>query len=111
MNSRSSSLKSRADRAAARVRELAAVGIDLVQLREVEPLEREVVVSDLRARVGQHPVHLRGQHVGLAETRCSPRASAAPSSGRLLQRKNDRRDASSRSLSVRVARCRRDSAR
>ena len=54
---------------AARVGELASVRGDLVQLGEVEPLEREIVAQRLGPRVGKHPAHLSGQHVGIAEAR------------------------------------------
>ena len=54
---------------AARVGELASVRSDLVQLGEVEPLEREIVAQRLGPRVGKHPAHLSGQHVGIAEAR------------------------------------------
>src|SRR5262245_57407611 len=47
--------------------ELAAVGHDLVELRDVEPLERKVVDERLRALVGEHAVDLLSQHTGVAE--------------------------------------------
>ncbi len=53
----------------ARVGELASVRGDLVQLGDVEPLEREIVAERLGPRVGKHPAHLSGQHVGFAEAR------------------------------------------
>ena len=54
----------------ARLRELSAVGHDLVELLDVEPLEREVFDERLRALVGQHSFHLCGQNTRVSESRC-----------------------------------------
>src|SRR5690606_22485155 len=53
----------------ARMRELTAVGRDLVELRDPEPLEREAVDERLRARIGEHPLDLRREHAAIAELR------------------------------------------
>ena len=52
---------------AAGLRELASVGDDLVELRNVEPLEREIFDERLGALIGQHAADLLRQHSGLAQ--------------------------------------------
>src|SRR5690606_430597 len=53
----------------ARVRELAAVRHDLVELRDVEPLEREILDERHRAVVREHPADLPREDLGVAELR------------------------------------------
>ena len=64
----------------------------------MQPLRREVGHQRSRPRVGQHPPHLPLEHRRLAAACPRPPASSSSSSGMLLHRKNDSRDASSRSL-------------
>ena len=51
------------------MRELPSVRRDLVQLGEVQPLEREILAHRPGPRIGKHPLYLGSQHVGFAETR------------------------------------------
>ena len=80
------------------VGKLVLVGHDVAQVAQLQPLPGEVADQRRGARVGQHPPHLPLEH---RRRRCSRPCAAAvssSSSGMLLHRKNDRRDASSRSL-------------
>ena len=52
------------------------------------------------ARIGEHAAHLRLEHAGLAAAGSLRPASSSSSSGMLLQRKNESRDASSTSLTA-----------
>ena len=68
-----------------------------LEAAQIEPLPREVLRERERLRVLDHAMDLRGQHLGIAELFCSASFSSS-SSGMLLHRKNDSREASSRSL-------------
>ena len=74
------------------------IGRDARQVAQVQPLAGEVVDERLRARIGQHPPHLLLEHGRIAAAAAARPASSSSSSGMLLHRKNDSRDASSRSL-------------
>ena len=67
------------------------------------------VVSASRARIREHPPHLRSSTAGSLQSPALGRVSSS-SSGMLLQRKNDSREASSRSL-IRYAVPRRERSR
>ena len=68
-----------------------------VEVAQVQPLRREVGHQRSRSRVGEHAPHLLLEHRRLCSVPRIARSSSS-SSGMLLQRKNDSRDASSRSL-------------
>src|SRR5690606_8583719 len=53
--------------AARRVREDVRIRIDLVQALQIEPLKHEVARERARARVREHPLHLRLEHGRIAE--------------------------------------------
>ena len=63
------------------------------QVADLQPLAGEIFHQRLRARIGQHPPHLRGQHI-FVETGvpCSARRNNS-SSGMLLHKKYDSREA------------------
>ena len=67
-------------------------------IADEQPLAGEVLDERLRARVREHPPHLLLQDVGLAAEFFFSATSRSSSSGMLLHRKNDSRDAKSRSL-------------
>src|SRR5262249_13505922 len=56
---------------AARLREQSIVGSNLVELGDVEPLERKIVDQRLCSLVSKHAANLFGQHFWLAEARPS----------------------------------------
>ena len=56
--------------------------------------------SDSARGSASMPLHLLREHLGVAQLAAARRARSSSSSGRLLHRKNDSRDASSRSLSA-----------
>ena len=70
---------------------------NLVELAQLQPLAGEVLDEPLRAFVGEQSLDLRREHGGLVQSPAAATASSS-SSGMLLQRKNDSREASSRSL-------------
>ena len=79
------------------VRKDSEFGHDAAEIAQLQPLAGEIADERLRPRIGQHAPHLLRQH--LAAGRAVPPAagSISSSSGMLLQRKNDSRDASSTS--------------
>ena len=82
------------------------VGDDAGELAQLEPAAGEIVDQRVRARIAEHPLHLLFERAGsLSVPRTA--ASRSSSSGMLLQRKNDSRDARSRSLEA-IGRARRD---
>ncbi len=70
----------------------------LVELAQLQPLAREVLDEALRACVREHALDLRREHRRARAAAPPRRRASSSSSGMLLQRKNDSRDASSRSL-------------
>ena len=78
--------------------EVAARRAHGVELAQAEPLRREVRDERVGLRIGEHAPHLALEHGRFAQLagRGAPRATR--SSGMLLHRKNDSRDASSTSL-------------
>ena len=70
---------------------------DALQAAQVEPLAGEVDRERLGARVLQHPADLLLEHDRIFQPSLAATVSSW-SSGIVLQRKNDRRDARSRSL-------------
>ncbi len=70
---------------------------DGVEVSKEQPLSREVADEGVRSRVGHHAANLARKHRGLAQLTLVARFSNS-SSGTLLHRKNERRDASSTSL-------------
>ena len=79
------------------------VGHDGVELVDVEPAQREARDERLRARIGEHALDLRFDDVGIAELARGRELQAAPRRARWLQRKNDKREASSKSSSANVS--------
>ena len=74
------------------------VGRDALQVAQLQPLGREVVHQRTRPLVAEHAPHLLLEHQrARADWPCAASASSS-SSGMLLHRKNDRREASSMSL-------------
>ena len=70
---------------------------DIVELAKKQPLCGEIVDERLRASVGQHPPRLPLELRRIASLPACASASSS-SSGTLLHRKNESRDASSKSL-------------
>ena len=70
------------------------VGLQRIHIANLEPLEREVGRQRLGALVGQHAADLLLQHLGIAQLALFGHGEQV-SSGMLLHRKNDRREASS----------------
>ena len=73
------------------------VGLDAREVSEVQPLPGEVRGERRGSRVGQHAADLCPNGAGAASTRRVRRAPTMCSSGMLLHRKNERREASARS--------------
>ena len=83
------------ERLAQIVVEVFRVGLHVRQLAQVEPLAGEVRDQRVGLRIGQHAPHLPFEHCRIAQPALGWRTSSSSSSGMLLQRKNDRRDARS----------------
>ena len=81
------------------VRELVDERRHVAQVAEVQPLRRRSwSTSASRAWIGQHAPHLLLEHRRLTQAALARAIASSSSSGMLLQRKNDSRDASSTSL-------------
>ena len=80
------------------VRETALHRHRRLEVAQIQPLAGEVRDERVGARVRQHPPHLRARAPPGRAARRAPPASSSSSSGMLLHRKNESRDASSRSL-------------
>ena len=80
-----------------KVEESVCVRGDRAHVAQQQPLAEEVVDKRIRARIAQHT---RDLLLKIGRLLSSPRAatSSSSSSGMLLHKKNDTRDASSRSL-------------
>ena len=74
------------------------IGIPVAQLAQEQPLSGEVGDQRLRSRIGEHPPDLPLQDGGILAACPASAACRSSSSGMLLQRKNDSRDASSTSV-------------
>ena len=99
MLSKNSSVSLRMDCAqvVVEIREQVQVRVDDLQVPQMQPLAGEIVNQRLATRVGQHAPHLLFQDGGSCSLPWLASAISG-SSGMLLHRKNDRREASSRSL-------------
>ena len=73
-------------------------GVTTSRFRRCSHWPAKFVDERSRPRIGEHAPHLLLEHRRARAARPAPPASSSSSSGMLLQRKNDRRDASSRSL-------------
>ena len=78
--------------------ELLGAGRDVVELPQLQPLARQIVDERAARGIGQHAPRLLLEHRGDRTSRPFAASPSSSSSGMLLQRKKDSRDASSRSL-------------